>query len=127
MAPVCTGGADEGAEERKAPPPNRWESRQKTKMSLSRLSIWISHLLALTAFATLTLSQALPLPLFFAGALFTFGSLWARFRGWSAPFSPRFCNVVTIFFFLFFVIDTFWISQSLIGGGVHLLIYLTIL
>jgi len=96
-------------------------------MSLSRLSIWISHLLALTAFATLTLSQALPLPLFFAGALFTFGSLWARFRGWSAPFSPRFCNVVTIFFFLFFVIDTFWISQSLIGGGVHFLIYLTIL
>lgn len=93
-------------------------------MSLSRLSTWITHLLALTAFGTLTLSRALPMPLLLIGVLGVLAGLGLKLQGIDIPIPRRLWNALTVLFFLFFIVDTLWISQSPLEGGVHFLIYL---
>ncbi|HET6371188.1 MAG TPA: DUF3488 and transglutaminase-like domain-containing protein, partial [Nitrospiria bacterium] len=85
-----------------------------------------THLISLTAFATLTLSQSVPLPLLNIGSVTIFASLWGRLRGRSFPIPRRLWNTLTVLFFLFFIADVLWISQSLLDGGIHLLIYLMV-
>lgn len=93
-------------------------------LTVERASLWISHLLALTSFAALSLSRSIPYELILFAMAAILGNLLARLRGVVLAIPRRLWNAITLLFFLFFVADTLWISQSPLEGGVHFLIYL---